>query len=50
MDIYCKNIKQHAECTHPNILFLISNIKAKIKSKCAELLIDTTFFDKINDD
>ena len=50
MDVYCKNCKKHSECTHPKILVLISNTKAKVKSKCAECLTDRTFFDKINDE
>ena len=50
MDIYCKNCKKHTECTHPKMLVLISNKKAKVKSKCAECLTDTTFFDKIKDE
>ena len=49
MDIYCKNSKKDTECTHPKILVLISNKKAKPKSKCVECLNDRTFFDKIND-
>ena len=48
MDIYCKNCRKHTECTNPKILVLISNKKAKVKSKCAECLTDRTFFDKIN--
>ena len=50
MDIYCKNCRKCTECTHPKILVLISNKKAKARSKCAECLTDRTFFDKINDD
>ena len=50
MDIYCKNCKKHAECTHPKIIVLISNKKAKAKSKCTEDLTDRTFFNKINDE
>ena len=43
-----KTVK-HTESTHAKILVLISNKKAKVKSKCAECLTDRTFFDKIND-
>ena len=49
MDIYCKNCRKYTECTHPKIIVLISNKKAKVKSKCAECLTDRTF-DKINDE
>ena len=49
MDIYCKNCKKYTECTHPKMLVLISNKKAKVKSKCAEYLTNRTFFCKIND-
>ena len=35
---------------NPKILVLISNKKAKVKSKCTECLTDRTFFDKINDE
>ena len=49
MDIYCKNCRKHTECTNPKILVLISNKKAKVKSKCAESLTFRTFFDKMND-
>ena len=48
MYIYCKNCKKHTEYTHPKILVLISNEKAKVKSQCAECLADRTFFDQIN--
>ena len=48
--IFIVNSKKHTECTHPKILVLISNKKAKVKSKCAECLTDRTFFDKINDE
>ena len=47
MDIYCKSCKKHTECTHPKILALISNKKAKVKQKCTECLTDRTFFEKI---
>ena len=50
MQIYCESCKTHTECTHPNILFLISNKKAKVKSKCTESLTGRTFFEKINDE
>ena len=50
MEIYCKNYSKCTECTHPKILVLISNKKAKARSKCAECLTDRMFFDKINDD
>ena len=50
MQIYCGNCEKHTECTHPKILVLISNKKAKVKSKYAECLTDRTFFDKINDE
>ena len=51
MDIYYKNCKKkHTECTHPKILVLISNKKAKVTSKCTECFTDRTFFDKINDE
>ena len=46
MQIYCENCKKHIECTHPKILVLISNKKAKVKSKCAKCLTDRTFFGK----
>ena len=49
MEIYCENCKKHTESTHPKILVLISNKKAKLKSKCAECLTDRKFFDKISD-
>ena len=49
MNIYCKNCKKHTDRTHPKKLVLISDKKAKAKSKCAKFLIDRTFFDKIND-
>ena len=45
-----KTVKKHTECTHPKMLVLISNKKAKVKSKCAECLTDRTFFDKIKDE
>ena len=45
-----ETVKKHIECTHPKILVLISNKKAKVKSKCTECLTDRTFFDKINDE
>ena len=50
MQIYCGNCKKHTECTHSEILVLISNKKVKVKSKNAECLTDRTFFDKINDE
>ena len=50
MQICCENYKKHTECTHPKILVLISNKKAKVKSKCAACLTRRTFFDKINDE
>ena len=50
MHIYCKNYKKHTECTHPKKLVLISDKKAKAKSKCAKCLTDKTFFVKINDE
>ena len=50
MHIYCKNCKKHIQCTHPKKLVLISDKKAKAKSKCAKCLTDRTFFDKINDE
>ena len=50
MKIYCKNCKNLTECTHPEKLVLISDKKAKAKSKCAECLTDRTFFDKINNE
>ena len=50
MHIYCKNCKKHTQCTHPKKLVLISDKKAKAKSKCAKCLTDRTFFDKINDE
>ena len=50
MDICSKNCKKRTECTHPKMLVLISNKKAKVKSKCAECLTDRTFFDKIKDE
>ena len=50
MDICSKNCKKHTECTHSKMLVLISNKKAKVKSKCAECLTDRTFFDKIKDE
>ena len=48
MDTYCKNCKK----THWffNKLVLISDKKAKSKSKCAKCLTDKTLFDKINDE
>ena len=50
MQIYSENCKKHTEFTHPKIVLLISNKKAKVKSKCAECLTDRKFFDKMNDD
>ena len=50
MDIYYKNFKKHTECTHPKKLVLISDKKAKAKSKCAKCLTDRPFFDIINDE
>ena len=50
MQIYCENCKNHTEFSHPKILILISNKKAKVKSKCAACLTRRTFFDKINDE
>ena len=49
MQIYCENCKNHTEFSHPKILVLISNKKAKVKSKCAECFADRKFFDQIND-
>ena len=48
--MYCKNSRKHTECTHPIKLLLISDEKAKAKSKCTECLTDRTFFDKIKVD
>ena len=50
MQIYRENCKKHTESTHPKIVLLISNKKAKVKSICAECLTDRKFFDKMNDD
>ena len=50
MQIYCENCKKHTDCTHQKIIVLISNKKAKVKSKCAEFLTDRTFFGKIKDE
>ena len=50
MDIYCKNCKNHTECTHPKILVLLSNKKVKVKLKCAECMTDRSFFVKMNDE
>ena len=50
MDIYCKNCRKHTECKHPKKLVLISDKKAKAKSKCAECFTDRTFFDETNND
>ena len=50
MQIYSENCKKHTECIHPEILVLISNKKAKVKSKCIKCLSDRTFFDKINNE
>ena len=50
MQIYSENCKKHTESTHPKIVLLISNKKAKVKSKCAECLTDRKFFDKIHDE
>ena len=50
MDIYCKNCKKHTEWTHPKKLVLISDKKAKAKSKCAQCLTNITFSAKINDE
>ena len=36
MQIYCKKCKKYNERSHLKILGLISNKKAKVKSKCAE--------------
>ena len=49
MDTYSENCKKHTECRHPRILVLISNKKAKVKTKCAECLTDRTVFDEINE-
>ena len=43
MGIYYKNCKKHTEYTHPKILVLISNKKAKVRSKCTECLTNRTF-------
>ena len=40
MEIYYKNCKKHTECTYPKKLVLISDKKAKAKSKCAEYITD----------
>ena len=48
MNSYCKNCKNHTECTHPKRLVLISEKKAK--SKCAECLTDRAFSAKISDE
>ena len=50
MKIYCKNCKKYGECIHQKILVLVSNKKAKAKSKCTKCVTDRTFFDKINDE
>ena len=50
MDTYCKNCKTHTECTYPKKLVLISDKKAKAKSKCAKCLTNKRLFDKINDE
>ena len=50
MHIYCKKCKKHTECRHPKKLILISDKKAKAKSKCTKCFTDRTFFDKINDE
>ena len=45
MDIYFKNCKTHTEYTHPKkYQILISDKKAKAKSKCAKCLTLRTFF------
>ena len=49
MNIYCKNCKKHTERTHPKKLVLISDKKAKAKSKCDKCLTHRTFFNKRND-
>ena len=46
MQIYSENCKKHTECTHAKILVLISNKKAKVKTKYAECLTDRTFLMK----
>ena len=45
-----KTVKNTLNVHIQKILVLISNTKAKVKSKCAECLTDRTFFDKINDE
>ena len=47
MQICCENYKKHTECTHPKILVLISNKKAKVKSKCGEYSTDRTFLEQL---
>ena len=46
MDIYCKNCKKHTEFTHSKKIMLISDKKAKAKSKYAECFTDRTFLNK----
>ena len=46
MDIYRKNCKKHAGCTHPKLVVLMSNRKAKAKPKCVENSAYRTFFGK----
>ena len=50
MHIYCKKWKKHTECRHPKKLILISDKKAKAKSKCAKCFTDRNFFAKTNDE
>ena len=50
MDIYCKNWKKCTDCKYPKKLILISDKKAKTKSKCVECLTDRMFSDKINEE
>ena len=48
--LIAKTVKKHTECTYPKKLVLISDKKAKAKSKCAKCLTNKTLFDKINDE
>ena len=50
MEIYCESCKKYTECTHPKKLTLISEKKAKAKSKYTKCLTDRTFSNKINND
>ena len=48
MQFYCKNCKKHTGNMLPKKLVLILKNKILGKSKCANCLAETAFFNKIN--